>query len=584
VTNHETRPLRSPAFGLLSELGAIVYFLGLALVATRPLAWHLSGKIIRGIDPLSHLWTIHWLASHALDPARVFQGNTFHPSPYAVLYSDISLGTVVLVAPFRPFISDPVPLFNLAVLLCLTFSGWAFHALVRDLTGCRWVALVSGTLAAFGSHQLYHIDHINLLSTGWLALFLLGLRRIVQLRPAALASPTSLDGNAASGSLPDPSLVTVAWGERKHVPGSAGFSLGPVLLTGVSASLTAQSSGYYAVAAVILALVFAMVERRALFDRAVQRALVAAALLAVVLTVPYVRAYGRLRSEQGLWRPGGMSVTLAFQPARDLTSHGYLYRAALASRGQRLFPGLLTLGLATLAIVRRRPDARFYAWAVAVLLLISLGPRIEIGCLVVPLPYRALAAVGPLDGMRHPYTFAGVAVLLMAVLAGIGLDTLRRRRAAVPLAFAAALLETFAPGPRLHAVPPGLPPAYRLLETLPPGPFLEVPPFEPMTLAWAARHGRPTLNGQGSAFVPVDTLRLSRYVDNHWLKPEPSEIGDDKATRILRERLKPRYVIVPCGRKPELAALAAAFDRSPAYRFVAMAEDGDRVYELLSER
>ena len=540
MTNHEGRPPRALAQSLLAEAGAILYFFALAVVATRPLARHLTDRIIRGIDPLSHLWTIHWLASHVLDPAQFFHGNTFHPSPYAVLYSDISLGTVVLVAPFRAFVADAVPLFNLAVLLCLTFSGWAFHALVRDLTGRRSVALVSGTLAAFGSHQLYHIDHINLLSTGWLALFLLGLRRLV-----------------------------------RH-PGP-----GPVLLAGVSASLNAQSSGYYAVASVLLAAVFVVVEWRGLLDRAVLRRLLAAALVAFVLTVPYLRAYGHLRAEQGLWRPGGMSVTLAFQPARDLTSHGYVDRTVLGSRGQRLFPGLLCLALAAIALARRRPEGRFYAWAVAFLLIVSLGPRIEIGALTVPLPYQALVAVPALDGMRHPYTFAGVAVLLLAVLAGIGLDTLGRSRFVVPAALVAAVVETLAPGPRLQVIRPGLPPAYRLLETLPPGPFLEVPPFEPITLAWAARHGRPTLNGQGSAFVPVDTLRLSRYVDNHWLKPTPTEVGDDKATRILRERLKPRYVIVPCGRKPQLAALAAAFDRSAAYRHVATADDGDRIYELL---
>jgi hypothetical protein len=44
-----------------------------------------------------------------------------------------------------------------------------------------------------------------------------------------------------------------------------------------------------------------------------------------------------------------------------------------------------------------------------------------------------------------------------------------------------------------------------------------------------------------------------------------------------------RYVIIPAGRKPGLRALAAAFDRSRSFRFVAEARDGDRLYEAVRE-
>ena len=69
-------------------------------------------------------------------------------------------------------------------------------------------------------------------------------------------------------------------------------------------------------------------------------------MVAVLLTLPYLRAYMEVRAEQGLRRPLGMSVSMSFLPERDLTSLGYLYGRVLGTGGERLFPGLLTLALA----------------------------------------------------------------------------------------------------------------------------------------------------------------------------------------------------------------------------------------------
>jgi hypothetical protein len=90
------------------------FFLALAVLATRPLALDLFGRSLPGPDPLIDLWTVHWLSGHALEPSRLFEGNIFHPLPHAALYSDLSLGTAVLVVPLRLFVEEPVLLYNLA--------------------------------------------------------------------------------------------------------------------------------------------------------------------------------------------------------------------------------------------------------------------------------------------------------------------------------------------------------------------------------------------------------------------------------------------------------------------------------------
>jgi len=533
--------LRLPARRLGHEALVAAFFLALAALATRPLAAHLGTHTVGAGDPIVDLWTIDWLTKHFFESRLIFQGNIFHPAPHAVLYSDLSLGTVVLLLPFRCWLADPVPLYNVGVLLTLAFGGWAFHALVHALTGNRWAGVLSGVLAAFGSHQLSHRPHLNLLVIGWLALFLLGLHLVVR-------------GSRARGAV----------------------------LAAVSFSLSAQSSGYYGVSALVLGLVFVAFHWRALRDRRTALALLAAGAMAILVTLPYLRAYMDVRSEQGLRRPIGMSLSMSFQPERDLTSVGYLYGRVLGSGGERLFPGLLTLALLAVALRRRRPETPFYVGASVVLLLLSLGPHLEWPGARVPLPYLALVKVPPFDSMRHPYTFAAVATFLMSVLAGLGWAALRisSRAWAGAAAVLVAVAETLVPPLDLVPIPRGLPPYYATLDTLPPGPILEVPLFAGDSLVWAARSGRPMLNGQGSAFVPIDTLRLDRFMQRHWLRDRPFDADRSKATAFLLARFPVRYVICPGSRMRSLARLATALNDSRTFVLVAETSDGSRLYEV----
>jgi hypothetical protein len=566
----------------MASAGAFLFFLAYAIVVTRPLAFRAATQTLIGPDPLSHLWMVSWLTGHAFDPGQIFHGNIFHPAAHAVLFTDLSMGTAVLVLPLRLFTTEPLVLFNAATILALAFGGWAFHALVHGLTGHRWAGLLAGVLAAFSSHQMSHVYHLNLLSTGWLALFLLGLHRIACPRP-------------------------------RGGPGMERGTIGAAVLAGVSFALTAQSSGYYGVAAVVIALVWAAFHFPALpslswgvlrrtpqtprlactpagawvlrrSESGVARrlaCLLGAAAIAVLLTLPYLLAFRALQEEQGIRRPPGMSVKMAFHPSRDLTSRAHVYIGLLGGDGEALFPGLLPLVLGGVAVLRRGREAWFYAAGAAVLMVLSLGPEVTLGSWRMSMPYQWLFALPPFDSMRHPFTFASVALFLLAVLAGLGWARLglAGKPWAGPAVVLLAIAETMTDAPRLREIPAGLPPAYQILQTLPPGPILEVPVFAEESVLWAARHGRPVLNGIG-AFAPAQTMVLDRYIRNHWLARVPEDVDTSRPTLYLRGRFPVRYLIIPIGRTAGLRPLAAAFDRSSLFRFVAEAPDGDRIYEL----
>ncbi len=527
---------------LAVEAATCAFFVALAVLATRPLIFSLQGATLVGPDPLIDLWTIHWLTGHALLPGQLFHGNIFAPFAYAALHSDLSLGTAVLLLPLRPFVRDPMPLYNLGVLLALAFGGWSFQALARGLGASRGAALVAGTLAAFGSHQLFHVYHLNLLSSGWLALFLLGLQRLLE-RPSA----------------------------------------GAVALCGLAFALNALSSGYYAVAAVVLAPLFALWHWRR-FDRRRLMAALLATLVGALLLAPYLRGYAALRHETTLRRPPGLSVRMAFQPARDLGSRALVGRALVGAGegGEKLFPGVVTLALAALALARRRPQAGFYAAAVSALTLLSLGPRLEVCGLTLDLPYAWLAGLPPFDSMRHPYTFAAVAVMLLAVLAALGAEALPAawRRRVLPLVVALAVIETVGPPVAVRPLPRGVPAAYAAVARREPGIVLELPVNVPESLLWAARHGLPTANGNG-AFAPAETLRLQNLIARNWLARAPATIDGSPPAELLRDIFGVRYVILPAGR-PIYRRLARAFDAARTFTLLESFPDGARLYELRS--
>jgi len=527
------------AKGVLREAAIALLFLAFASFATRPLVLHPVSLTFAGYDTETHTWTLHWLVTHFFDPGKIFEGNLYYPHRHAVLFTEIDLGTAVLLLPFRLVSEDPVFLYNLGSVLALAFAGWSTAFLVRHLSGSVWASLGAGILAAFGSNQMRHLHHLDLITIGWIPLFLLGLHELIE----------------------EPRL-------------------GLVLTAGVSLALTVQSNGYYAVACALLFVLFVVVSGRRL-DRTRLVALFGVGLLAVLLSAPYLSAFLSLRSAQHLHRGVGWSEHMAFHPTSDLGNSGYLYGAILGRVGECLFPGLLSLGLGAWALRRRAPQAGFYALAIATLLLLSLGPSLALGSLSLPLPYRLLVTVPPFDAMRHPSTFAGLACFLLAVLAGLGFATLRPRPG-LGIAFVVlAMVEVSAPPHPVRGVSSGVPPVFEALSALPEGPALEIPVFSDEVLLCAARTDRDFLNGQDSSFFPKDTWQLDDFIQKEWLST-PLEVVDRSNSSFLFDNYSFRYLVFPRGRMsmPGFGPLSRALETSPLLRRVAQSRDGDRIYEV----
>ena len=527
---------------LLREVGVGLLFLAVSVGLTRPLAERMRTATLAKPDAAIYVWEVNWLSGHLLRPRELFEGNIFVPTRHAALFSDLALGTALLVAPLRPLLRDPVALYNASVLVTLAFGAWGFHRLVFALTGHFAASLLAGLLAAFGSHQLLHVYQLGLVNIGFLALFLAALHRLFE-RP------------------------------RRWGVGAA--------LVGAAFALNGLSSAYHAVAAAVLALAFAAGHGRLLRSRDVALACGSSVLVALLLMAPYLWAFAWLQRTEELERPREASVQQAFHPPEDLQSDAYVYRSVLGNEGQRLFPGVACLLLASYACLRRAPAWGVYVTGALALLLLSLGPELDLAGRKVLLPYAALFAVRPFNALMHPYSFAAVARLCLCVLAGMGLAAAAHDGPGIRMiALVIGLAEVWSPGTAVRDIPPGVPAIYASLDSLPAGAALEIPIESPDAMIWAARHGRPVVNGRGGV-TPVMHWRLEQWMRRDWLRPiEDGERPDLDDTRAMRQllRLPAVYVIVPAERSPSLAPLAESLDRSRFFARVPGTPGSDVLY------
>jgi hypothetical protein len=512
---------------LARELALFAFFLIASGFALRPLPFHLGDSIPAGSDPPHHLYILNWLLDHGLSSDR-FEGRMFHPAKNAVLRSDLSMGTVTLVAPLAPFVSEPLIRFNLANWLSLAFSGWAFCLLARSWTGSVLAGIFAGITAVLGSHQSLHYVHLNLLSVGWLPIFLLALDRLLQGGTPAFAA-----------------------------------------LAGASFALVAASSGYYGVAACVIAAVFFL---RTPSSKALAWGALAVVLAAALLS-PYLIAYAGLHGEESLVRTSRELARGSFTLA-DLGSRTLLHRTWNPAVGEPLFPGFAVLGLAALGLWKGTKRERTLGLSALLLFWLGLG---EPGGL-----YRVLALVPPFSSMRHPVTLTAVALMLLSVLAAQGLARVQKARVSLALALLGlAALETLAPANDFVPVAPGIPPVYEAVLKLSPGPILEVPPYEPTPLIWAARRGFETVNG-GGAFIPALTTLIETTTQNHWLTDSYQPIDESKAAGILLNETATRYLILPAGRRGGLGPLIRRFRKSLCFRRLGVYEF-DRLYEVVRD-
>ncbi len=452
----------------------------LTIVHTWPLATnpaHLSRNDVG--DGLLNTWAIAWVA-HQLprDPVHLFDANIFYPERLTLAYSEAMLVQGVMAMPVLAAGGSPVLAFNLVLMAGLALTGWAFCLLIQRWTGSWAAGYIGGSLAAFNSHVLVRLPHLQTQHVEFIALILFSLDRLVASRRVRDA----------------------AW-------------------LGLAFALQGLTSVYVLVFSTWL-LIFAVAARAGewLRRRPVNMVglLTVAAAIAAALMAPYLLAYYQLHRLTGFERTVDDARHYAGSINDYLSTGSRLHYALWSHRffdesASPTFPGIVASALAIFAIAWEETwrDGR-----------VRMCLTAAIGCAVVSvLPntpvYPMLYTIIPLFRAVRVQAHIGQIVLLMiAVLAGFGVAGLGRRwrnaRTWPAMAMALGLLvnlealrapigyKRFSEIPRVYDVLSGQPGAVVELPFYAPNEWFSNAPY----MLNSTRYWRPLLNGY-SGFRPT---------------------------------------------------------------------------------
>ena len=484
--------LRSAAERVRRTLGsrwwlAPLTFLSLAVLHTWPLAAELNQGTRIHDDAWLNAWAVSWIARQlAHEPWRLFDANMFHPHRGAMSYTEPLVVPGVLAAPIGWLGGSPLLVHNVLVLLGFTLTALAVYALVRTWTGDHRAGLLSGVLFAFSTVFQTRVAHVQALHAYWLPLAFLAFHRVMtrrRTRDAAWLGACVLGAALTSGYL----VVFVCFALAAAALVRTRDFLGP---GGVPLLLRLAAVG-------TVTLLVLLVVLGPYVQAGHQRPPVAEAASVATALSSYLSSAARMHYES--WSGGH-------------------YHAAPGA----LFPGVVTLALAAVGVLRRRSGApyatrRMLAAVAGVGLVLSLGS-------FTPVYGWAYQLVPPLQGLRAVHRFGVLVVFSLSVLAGIAFSAMARPASARGRTLVLVVLLALATAESFHGVGsyPRFDHAGRvhryLAESSWPGAVAELPIYERREFHRNARyllastaHWRPLLNGFGG-FAPPDfddTARLT---------------------------------------------------------------------------
>jgi hypothetical protein len=480
---------RGRIVGLLRNEWTLASLAGLALaiLMTWPTVLHLGSTVPKDLpDPMLQAWQLAW-SGHAVthDPLHLWHSNTFYPARYTFAFSDTLLGYL----PANLIGTGPVAAVVRYNVLFLNACAMAFtgaYALLRQLGASRIAASVAGLAFAWAPWRYSQTGHLNIMSTGGIALAFAMLLRGHGWSPRDGYRPERVrPGWALAGWLV--AAWQIALGFGIGVPfayalgGSVALGYGVGLVRGWRPPRRLVSANVAGVAAFLAVSVFMMYP-----------------YLRVIHEYPQARIGMRGVAS---FSPPALGLLVA---PEDSLLWGSLHHGLRGRLGwwpeMTMLPGYTIYALAALGLFvsvwRVWLRALLAVAAVACMLcsLGTLGPHHG-------LPYRVIYHLPGFDGLRTPGRLVLWTTLLLCVLAAGAVTAVARRGGWLPRTVTLVVLAlVFAEG--LNKMPVAQVPAEPAGYTAVSGPMLVLPTdlsSDKTYMMWST-DGFPALVNGGSSF------------------------------------------------------------------------------------
>ncbi|MGH9309681.1 MAG: hypothetical protein ACRD1U_09930 [Vicinamibacterales bacterium] len=459
-----------------TPLVVFALFAALTLAWSWPLPTELASRIAFDPgDPFLNAWILWWNAQATPFSREWWSPPIFYPMTGGLALSEHLAGIAIFTTPLIHLGATPALAYNVALLLSCTLSGFFTYLLVRRLSGSEGAAICAGLAYAFAPFRAGQLSHLQVLTSQWLPLALLGLHGYIE------------------------------HGRRRWL-----------VLFGVAWVIQSLSNGHYLLfAPALFASWMAWFTVRPRRWRQAIEIVVAWGVSSLAL-LPVLIEYHAVHRALGLSRPLSEIVVFSGRPSSFLNPAPML--AFWPPRPARtvedfLFPGLtivlVILVALPLALRRRAPDGAaratrsafvFYVLAAVLMAAMTLGPAPPGAGLAGWLkPYQWLMLLPGFDGIRVPVRFAMLMALCLAIGGGLGLAAVAPARRVWRRAILVIVACGLSIDGAIESLTGSPPPGRVELPLVPAATVLELPPHDAAVnvgaMFRAMSHRLPLVNG-----------------------------------------------------------------------------------------
>jgi hypothetical protein len=188
-----------------------LFYAAIAVVMTWPLVPNLGSAIAGDLgDPVFNAWVLLWTSGQVLAAlggdfgalGQYWQGNIFYPEQNTLAFSEHLTPQMLQILPVMALTDNVLVAYNLLFLSTFVLCGLGVYLLVRDLTDRPLAAFVAGLAFAWAPYRLAQVPHLQVLTSYWMPLTLVGFHRYFatrRLRPLAGGSAAFVAQNLSCG-------------------------------------------------------------------------------------------------------------------------------------------------------------------------------------------------------------------------------------------------------------------------------------------------------------------------------------------------------------------------------------------------
>jgi F5/8 type C domain-containing protein len=396
---------------LLRAAGIVILYFAIAAVCTRPLLELRNSHIASDpYDPILNASILWWNATTVPFTRAWWSPPYFYPAEGVTAFTENLVGISVYATPIYWITRNPLTAYNLSLFLTWPLSACAVHLLVWLICRRHDAALLAGLSYGFTPYRTAEFGHIQMVTSQWLPLLLVGLHGYLQ-------------------------TSRMRW----------------LTLAGSAWLIQSLANGYYFFFGGVIAALWVAYFCSTRQTRRTAIPIVTALAIAALPLIPVLWKYHVIHERYGLRRSFGEAVEFS-APTNgfaEVEPHVWLWSHLLPQGDDNLFPGATALLLVAAALavslfqirgaLRPRRYLRLGLGGVLVLslaglfLLLTIGPfRVEVLRVTIRMSdvYRSLAcaivsgtaliAMTPrlraALARRSPFVFYVAATVAMAIL------------------------------------------------------------------------------------------------------------------------------------------------------------------------